>query len=117
MNINLLDMIKELYLIDTNIDEVINNFVECPICLKTKNEIGVNIAIVAPCLHVTCKYCLRSWFNIAGPKEFKLCPICKEIVDFHNDTRLVEKSEKNTKCKNTAYDNDNIINLSTLFSN
>jgi len=84
-----------VYDIYMEIDNKIINFEECSICYKTYDELHPKnkIAIVANCLCVLCKDCLRNWFKKSEKcnSRVKYCPICLEIVNFESDKRGLEK--------------------------
>jgi hypothetical protein len=84
-----------IYDIRMEIDNKIINFEECSICYKTYDDLYPKnkIAIVANCLCIVCKDCLRNWFNKSKKcnSRVKYCPICLNIVNFVNDSRGLEK--------------------------
>jgi hypothetical protein len=80
-----------IYDLEMEIQQKVIEFDECPICFKTYDQLypSNKIAIVANCICVVCKDCLRTWFNNSEKctKETKFCPICFKIVRFTSDSR------------------------------
>jgi hypothetical protein len=100
--------------LEMEIQHKIIEFNECPICLRTYDQLypSNNIAVVTTCICVVCKDCLRNWFKNSDrcTKQTKICPICFKIVKFSTDSR------NNHAAKQPPNNEPFLCDLSELFS-
>ena len=109
--------------IELEIELAVNEFKFCPICLRLRKELyPKKIAMVADCLHIVCKACLRNYFRFLKSK-FKFCPVCNNLVNFESDKRTLTQIfydngedevivETEEKINNST---DEIFDISILF--